>query len=365
MGNELNIILRELYEALDTEGDGNKQSFNLFTVLGVEHKEVIICRFLGEMLDPRGSHGLGAYPLYSFVREVLGHRDFTEEEAARSEVVLEECITGDRRVDIVIHAESHVFPIEAKIDSGDRDSQLYDYYKYFFGKDPEKQIYYLTPEGRMPSEVSRGALSELNVIPLSFSGHIRHWLEGVIKERGSENAGVKLVLGQFLEIISERGNSQMTRDAIVRTLGLDRGIDYTDELRGAVALLQHSNAIYDMIRVNYLKDNLILGDRFSLRDCTDEDRRKDSNALLKVMTVHNGKEKTAAWICVQKNLYIVCEKTKEGCGWKRSHDTYFWKYIKPEGYRGKEYNMTDRWDVRSIKKDPIDISRILETVDLQ
>ena len=35
MGNELNIILRELYEALDTKGDGNKQSFNLFITLRV------------------------------------------------------------------------------------------------------------------------------------------------------------------------------------------------------------------------------------------------------------------------------------------------------------------------------------------
>ena len=32
-------------------------SYNIFQVLEIESKEVLICRFLGDLLDPNGSHG--------------------------------------------------------------------------------------------------------------------------------------------------------------------------------------------------------------------------------------------------------------------------------------------------------------------
>ena len=35
-------------------------SYNLFSVLGIETKEVLICRVLADLLNPRGQHGMGA-----------------------------------------------------------------------------------------------------------------------------------------------------------------------------------------------------------------------------------------------------------------------------------------------------------------
>lgn len=50
--------------------------YNVFEVLGVEYKEVIMCRFLGNLLDCRGKHGLGTEPLRLFIRDVLHDEDF-------------------------------------------------------------------------------------------------------------------------------------------------------------------------------------------------------------------------------------------------------------------------------------------------
>ena len=51
--------------------NADKEDFNVFRVLGVQTKEVIICRFIGELLDPYGTHGMGIKPLESFFWYVL------------------------------------------------------------------------------------------------------------------------------------------------------------------------------------------------------------------------------------------------------------------------------------------------------
>ncbi len=367
MENAIKKLLRELYEGLDLEEESKKSKFNIFSVLGVENKEVIVCRFLGSILDPWGTHGLGAYPLWLFIKHVLGNKEFTEEEASRSEVVLEDYITGDRRVDIVIYTESCKYPIEAKIWAGDQDAQLNDYYRYFFGNDGGKQIFYLTPEGREPSRASKSDLSSNNIKCLSFFKDIKPWLEDIIKDCTFDDANVKSSIKQFIDIICEMENNNMNLNSIEKALGLCDGISYTDELRAAVALLQHSEDIYRKIRVNFLRNKLKIGDNHCLRDCTDEDKKKDPHALLKVTRGKDNEERTIAWICVEKNLYIVCEKVKScsKLGWKESYDTYSWKHIRPEGYSKKTYNMTDNWDISSIDESTIiDISSCLEEIDL-
>ena len=35
-------------------------AYNIFSVLGIQGKEVLTCRFLADLLNPRGQHGQGA-----------------------------------------------------------------------------------------------------------------------------------------------------------------------------------------------------------------------------------------------------------------------------------------------------------------
>lgn len=58
-------LFQAIWEQLESglaRTEGN-DAFNIFKVLGIADKEVLICRLLGELLDPKGSHGLGAKPL--------------------------------------------------------------------------------------------------------------------------------------------------------------------------------------------------------------------------------------------------------------------------------------------------------------
>ena len=45
--------------------------FNVFEITGIERKEVMMCRFLHELLSPKGSHGMGRLFLREFFEEVL------------------------------------------------------------------------------------------------------------------------------------------------------------------------------------------------------------------------------------------------------------------------------------------------------
>lgn len=111
--------------------DTKQENYNIFKVLEVSRREVILCRFIADLLDPNGSHGLGITPLTIFVSEVLKRGDVTVDERY-FQVETEYLIDNNRRIDIVIRDVKNniVFPIEVKIDAKDQDAQLSDYYKY-------------------------------------------------------------------------------------------------------------------------------------------------------------------------------------------------------------------------------------------
>lgn len=132
-------------------------AFNIFKVLGIADKEVLICRLLGELLDPNGSHGLNEKPLLAFLEQLNIADQFSLDAVEKAHTVLEETVDGDRRVDVVTYIGSSAIPIEVKIWAGDQASQLYDYYQYFAKVRPQnktRKIYYLTPSGRAPSDGS-------------------------------------------------------------------------------------------------------------------------------------------------------------------------------------------------------------------
>ena len=50
----LTVLSQSLKENNNRSVSGD--SFNIFNVLGIQSKEVILCRFIGEFLDPNGMH---------------------------------------------------------------------------------------------------------------------------------------------------------------------------------------------------------------------------------------------------------------------------------------------------------------------
>ena len=150
------------------------KKFNIFNILGIGEKEVMICRFMRELLSPFGSHYRGAIFLKPFVKNVL-KLDIPDSELENAEVSCEFRTSKNRRIDIVIKIAAQYFiPIEVKVYAGDQDAQIKDYAdegrkygKGYFG------IYYLTRCGEEASiKSSCGEKPEC----ISFREDITEWI---------------------------------------------------------------------------------------------------------------------------------------------------------------------------------------------
>ncbi|MFT7680902.1 MAG: hypothetical protein ACI935_000335 [Moritella dasanensis] len=93
-----------------------KPQFNLFSVLRSESDEVRLhSRFLGEILNPAGTHGHKD----KFLRLFLKQLDIDVEEPETAQVHIEYC-----NIDLLIRCGSKAIIIENKIYAGDQDKQL-------------------------------------------------------------------------------------------------------------------------------------------------------------------------------------------------------------------------------------------------
>lgn len=337
---ELEGLLKLLKEISKCGGNSCSISdeYNIFEVLGVEYKEVIMCRFIGNLLEPKGKHGLGTEPLRLFIRNVLHDEDFggNLEEAI---ITLEDSTDNGRRVDIVIYLKDKIYPIEVKIWAGDQDEQLKDYYKFYFGDSKDAQIYYLTPNKNLPSDKSKGegedGLKDEQIVRISFTEDIKNWLTEVCNIEGATET-IKSVIRIFMEVIDKMGNDSKQLNEIKGKMGLDNGEYDNEAIEGAMLLLKHRDELWDTIRKNYIRKILDCGDTYELCDCNKKDKDV-SHSLFYVMK----NNEIVAWICVDTNLYIVTGKKDGKCdkGWESYDNERQWKYIRNSKFKKIRLNV--------------------------
>lgn len=140
--------------------------FNVFDVLSVKYKEVIMCRMLKELLDPRGKHGKGNKFLKLFFKVIneSSVEIVSDEELDNSNIKVntEYLIEGNRRIDILAKVGSRYIPIEVKIEACDQKDQVSDYLNYCQTKQEQSGykgktvLLYLTLDGHEPSKNSIG-----------------------------------------------------------------------------------------------------------------------------------------------------------------------------------------------------------------
>ena len=204
-------IFREVNEKLQMSGDLylNDNKYNIFSVLEISNKEVIMCRMLADLLNPCGAHNRGYCYLKSFLSNVLDIKNVTNDMLEEAEVYKEFEISEKRRIDIVIKIGEKFIPIEVKIDAPEQEAQCYAYFHYAKDKmrDNDTKVYYLTKYGTMPSEYSMSYRNEAgnkfklnkgDVVPISFKEHICNWLREIVNK---ENGYLKDLLEQFLNVI--------------------------------------------------------------------------------------------------------------------------------------------------------------------
>lgn len=155
---------------------------NIWQILGISRKEVLISQFLAWLLTPKGSHNFGTQFLKSLVTEALktdrGRQvklspvEFMVMDLSDAEVSTEDWLEK-RRCDIIITNRKSGFlcVIENKVGASEGDEQTKYYYEHSFAKFPlatfPKRVYiYLSPYGAPPKSEHFIALSYQTILDI-------------------------------------------------------------------------------------------------------------------------------------------------------------------------------------------------------
>lgn len=161
------------------------ESFNIFSILKMERLEVRThSAFIGELLNPAGSHQKGNLFLKFFVEELQSdHLDINscnvKIEYSIGPIDLEKKTGG--RIDILIQDKwNKSVCIENKIDAGDQSAQVQRYCNY---NQPNNKVFYLNLYGLEPGSDSKGNLQRGEHFEIiTYKKEILNWLNKCIKE---------------------------------------------------------------------------------------------------------------------------------------------------------------------------------------
>ncbi|GHV47250.1 hypothetical protein AGMMS49546_36660 [Spirochaetia bacterium] len=175
----------EVVKDFDKQDRETGAKYNIFTIAGVSEKEVIICRVITDLLDPKGRHGKGDVYLKLFwdmVSQKIKDRPALDTKTAR--VTREHSTDVNRRIDIVIEDKDIFVPIEVKIRAGEQKAQIADYAEYAERKNRGRNIpvIYLTIDGSKP-KTAGGAY----VVCISFKDDILSWLKKCLSQNETEH----------------------------------------------------------------------------------------------------------------------------------------------------------------------------------
>jgi hypothetical protein len=199
------------------------ESFNIFSVLGLEYDENRThSSLIAELLNPQGSHHKGNIFLKLFLDAVNysgelnpdSTKVITEKDIGR--INLEEKIGG--RIDIFLKDLSgNIISIENKINAGDQDCQIERYCNY----DKENNtVYYLTKHGNESEVFSKGELlSGEDYYTISYEEQILNWLNSSYKEC-SGNPILRETIRQYIILIKNITNimENKERDELIRLM---------------------------------------------------------------------------------------------------------------------------------------------------
>jgi len=150
-------------------------NYNVFTVLGVESKEVTThSAFLAHLFDPTASHCQGSLFLERFLVGAIGVGVGSN---TSNWTALKEWVVPGGRIDILVQSkdEGTICVIENKIYASDGPAQLSTYRAYLDSDSiqrafPRRQdLFYLTLDGRPSPEADKQGI---RYTPISYANHI-------------------------------------------------------------------------------------------------------------------------------------------------------------------------------------------------
>ena len=217
--DKIKLILKKSETEKD-EARKRGELFNIFNVLGLNTDETRThSAFLAELLNPKGSHGLGDQFLQAFLNTVDCLSSWTFDMSS-ARVGTERSIghiTDDGseggRIDIVIESGGKAIIIENKIYAGDQDRQLERYHQHGKSYPGGCKLLYLTLHGNDASEASRGALTlDEDYYAISYRHEISDWLKRCI-ELAVRHPLVRETLIQYQYLINQLTTNDMDKNS--------------------------------------------------------------------------------------------------------------------------------------------------------
>ncbi len=243
----------------------NGSDFNLFNILGVGHLEVSThSSLIGDLLNPRGSHGQGA----SFLEKFLNLESVNDPgiDPDTTSIFLEYHIgnvteVSGGRIDVLLRdGKGKQLAIENKIYANDQPNWVRRYLN-FLGFKPEdfsqkdkaqcaSPLYYLTLHGSEPATENSAEKAAVHCI--SYQTDIINWL----KECRKEAVGHPLVresITQYIHLLhnltGQNSNQKMNTEIVNLVLKDAENFEATN------LLIESQGAIYDSL-VQRLKSQL-------------------------------------------------------------------------------------------------------------
>jgi len=219
--------------------------YNIFNVLKLQRDEVRLhSRFIGDLLNPKGKHGLGDVFLELFIRQLVNampanilnekyklekSEPITDEELKnilnipKSKVIIEQYIglvktDEGGRIDLVITDGNKTIVIENKIYAEDQEQQLIRYYNKY----PNALMIYLTLDGKEATPISVTSKendendkkiildADVDYIRMSYEENIINWLEECLTHT-TQYPFLRESTSQYLNIVKQLTGQAMNK----------------------------------------------------------------------------------------------------------------------------------------------------------
>jgi len=200
----------------------NEESFNIFKALHKENDEVRLhSRFISVLLSPNSSHNKKTL----FLEKFLNLNDIKEFELDQVEVIPNEIIKSEyKNIDILIinRISSQAIIIENKIyahDSNNEDTgQLERYYELVKDEQIKEEniyVYYLSIDGREPSDESYGKNIELKnkTRIIDYEHNIKAWLNSCLQNCINEPF-LRESITQYINLIDDMTHNTDVTDRL-------------------------------------------------------------------------------------------------------------------------------------------------------
>ena len=269
----------------------NENSDNLFSILGIQNKELIHSRFIayllgnnGEVysgnndtdyLDIKHNHGLEFlneflttfYTTPRFKSKLKEEEIYIYNETPKVYIEYEDDdLVG--RIDILIKFDSYWIAIENKIYAGDQELQLERYHTFLTKKvNKNFDLIYLTLDGHEPSKSSKGNLKDDAYEIISYKDTIINWLVKCIQKHDLEQP-IKSYIYNYLCIVSSISENYIKAKSEGEKLEKDWNLNDLENKNDVDFLKKF---IYPYIIKKYIENNTALFESsnilFGKKDC--------------------------------------------------------------------------------------------------